>query len=121
VDELYNDPVRIYLREVTAVPPLSPEDEAACVRHVRAGDDEAERAASILIEAHLALVVSIARRYGNGPAHVLGLIQEGNNGLLLALKTLPDNQEDEFAVHAAVYVERAIADAVTASRSGGVD
>jgi hypothetical protein len=37
-----DDPVQIYLREVATIPPLTPEQEAACVRHVRAGDQEAQ-------------------------------------------------------------------------------
>ena len=36
-----DDPVQVYLREEATIPPLTPEQEAACARHVRAGDQEA--------------------------------------------------------------------------------
>jgi RNA polymerase primary sigma factor len=110
-----DDPFEVYLREVSKVPPLSPEQEAARVQHVRAGDPEAERAGKDLVEANLALVVSIAQRNSNDRIYILDLIIEGNNGLMRALKTFRDSHEESFSVHATPHIERAIAEALAAA------
>jgi DNA-directed RNA polymerase sigma subunit (sigma70/sigma32) len=115
MDDFCDDPVQIYLREVAVTPPLTGEQEAECIRHVLAGDREAERAGEDLVEANLALVVEIAQRYPNERVHVLDLIQEGNNALLRALKTFRESREESFSAHA----ERAISEAVAAATATG--
>jgi len=108
-DELYcDDPVRVYLREMRKVPPLTPEEEADCIRHVRAKDEQADYCGKTLIEANLHVVVSIAERYKNDRVHILDLIQKGNDGLLEALKSFANCHEENFTAHAVPYIERAI-------------
>ncbi len=101
---LDDDPVRIYLREVCAVPPLTPAEEDDCSRHILARDSEAEYAGKRLAEAHLALVVSIAEGYRDEGVHMLDLIQKGNDGLLMALETFPGSRAKTFAAHAAACI-----------------
>jgi RNA polymerase primary sigma factor len=55
------DPVAIYLRELSTVPALTREEEIELLRHALARDQRAESARTRLIEANLALVVSIAQ------------------------------------------------------------
>lgn len=105
-----DDPVKVYLREVSRVPPLSREEEIDCIEHVRAGDQQADSAADRLVEAHLQLVVSIAERYGSYDLHILDLIQKGNEGLLRAVQTLGESRHDSFSAHATDHIERAIAE-----------
>jgi len=113
-DESYiDDPVKVYLREMQKVPPLTREEEALCVQHVRAKDDQADYSGKTLIEANLHVVVSVAERYKNDRIHTLDLIQRGNEGLLEALQTFADSQQDNFSAHAMPFIERAIAQAVT--------
>jgi RNA polymerase primary sigma factor len=100
-----DDPLQLYLREVAKVVPLPPDELAACAQRVRAGDQRAEKD---LLEAHLALVVTIAERYTSDPVHVLDLIVEGNGGLLKALQTFRDSPEQDFAAHATLHIEHAI-------------
>lgn len=114
-----DDPVAVYLAELHKLPPLSREEEMNCVQHVRAAGPQAESAGKRLAEAALLLVVSIAERYGNDRIHILDLIQAGNTGLLRALEAFRDSPEDRFPVHAAPFIERAIAEAVSASRATG--
>jgi RNA polymerase primary sigma factor len=80
-----DDPVQVYLAEVCKVPALSRDEEFSCVQHIRAGDQQADSAERLLVEANLRLVVSIAERYRNERIHILDLIQEGNDGLVRAL------------------------------------
>jgi DNA-directed RNA polymerase sigma subunit (sigma70/sigma32) len=110
-----DDPVQVYLRECGAVRPLTQDEEAALVQHVLANDQEAESAGKTLIETNLAMVVSIARRYPCENMHLLDLIQRGNDGLLLALKTFREHSNQRFSIHAAACVNSAIAKAIAES------
>ena len=107
-----DDPLRVYLRELHRIPPLSRDEEIDCVHHVRAGDRLADSAGKRLAEANLVLVVSIAERYRNDRIHILDLIQKGNAGLLRAVQTSSDSSGDSFSAHATGYIERAIAEAI---------
>jgi DNA-directed RNA polymerase sigma subunit (sigma70/sigma32) len=49
---------------------------------------------------------------------MLDLIQECNNGLLLALRTFPEGN-DTFADHAATFIEHAVLKAIAESRPSG--
>jgi DNA-directed RNA polymerase sigma subunit (sigma70/sigma32) len=113
-----DDPVQFYLREVSAIPPLTADEEMELSRHVLAKDEQAESAGKTLVEANLAMVVSIAERYPRGDMHLLDLLQRGNEGLLFALKTLPDHPNQSFAAYAAACVDAAIAKAIAESTTG---
>lgn len=112
-----DDPVQVYLREVAALPLLTQEHEIELSRHVLAGDQEAESAGKTLLEANLAMAASIAQRYPRGNMHLLDLLQKGNDGLLLALKTFPDHSDESFSSYAASCVDAAIVKAIAESKS----
>jgi len=111
-----DDPVQVYLRELGAVPPLTKDQELELAQHVLANDQQAESAGKTLVEANLAMVVSIAERYPRGNMHLLDLVQRGNDGLLYALKTFPDHSNQTFSAYAAACVDAAIAKAIADSR-----
>src|SRR3989441_7782110 len=75
-----------YVQTVNRFPILSAEEERALAQRFRAeGDLEAARS---LVLSHLRLVVAVARGYlGYGLPHA-DLIQEGNIGLMKAVKRL---------------------------------
>jgi RNA polymerase sigma-32 factor len=78
------DPLSAYLAEIRRYPVLSREEEhALAVRYFEHQDDEA---AYRLITANLRLVVMIAREYQRAFHNLLDLVQEGNVGLLEAVK-----------------------------------
>lgn len=111
-DQIYlDDPVKVYLREVSKVPRMTHEEETICIEHVLANDEESESAGTCLVEANLYLVVEIAERFRHEEIHILDLIQKGNDGLLEALRGLGPNERDGFAKHATPYIERAIREA----------
>ena len=109
-----DDPVRVYLAEVAKVAPLGAAEEMKCIEHVRAGDTMAESATVRLVEAHLALVVSIAERYQNSRVYILDLIQAGNSSLLGALEALKHGTQQTFAGLATEHIERGIQKALAA-------
>jgi RNA polymerase sigma-32 factor len=92
--------IEAYIQTVNRFPMLTPEEEQAFARRFR--DDEDLEAARQLVLSHLRLVVAIARGYlGYGLPHA-DLIQEGNIGLMKAVKRFdPDRgvRLVSFAIH----------------------
>jgi RNA polymerase primary sigma factor len=60
IDDIADDSVRLYLREIGKIPLLSSEEELALAKRVVAGDKKAK---DQMAEANMRLVVSIAKRY----------------------------------------------------------
>jgi RNA polymerase sigma-32 factor len=89
-----------YVNAVHRIPVLTAEDEQALARRFRDGEDL--DAARELVHSHLRFVVHVARGY-NGYGLPLGdLIQEGNIGLMKAVKRFDPDQGVRlvsFAVH----------------------
>jgi len=89
-----------YIQAVSRFPVLTPEEELRYARDYR--DKEDLRSAGRLVLSHLRLVVSVARGYlGYGLPHA-DLIQEGNVGLMKAVKRFdPDRgvRLVSFALH----------------------
>ncbi|ETD66350.1 RNA polymerase sigma 70 [Pelistega indica] len=76
--------IEAYISAVNRIPVLTPEQERDFAERLQANGDL--EAAKSLILSHLRLVVSISRQYlGYGIAHA-DLIQEGNIGLMKAVK-----------------------------------
>jgi RNA polymerase sigma-32 factor len=89
-----------YIQVVNRFPLLTPEQESQLARKFRAEDDL--EAASKLVLSHLRVVVAIARGYlGYGLTHA-DLIQEGNIGLMKAVKRFDPERGVRlvsFAIH----------------------
>ena len=89
-----------YIQAVNAVPMLTPERELSLGRKLKIDNDLT--AARDLVMSHLRLVVSVARGYlGYGLAHG-DLIQEGNVGLMKAVKRFDPERGvrlASFAIH----------------------
>ncbi|MBE9608044.1 RNA polymerase sigma factor RpoH [Chitinilyticum piscinae] len=94
------DSIERYIQSVNTVPLLSPEEETElATRYHRDNDLEAARR---LVLSHLRVVVSIARGYSGYGLPQSDLIQEGNIGLMKAVKRFePDRgvRLFSFAVH----------------------
>ena len=89
-----------YIAAVNRVPVLTVEDEQALARSYR--DDEDLDAAKALVMSHLRFVVHVARGYQGYGLGMGDLIQEGNIGLMKAVKRFDPDQGVRlvsFAVH----------------------
>jgi RNA polymerase primary sigma factor len=95
----------LYFREISRIPLLSREEELELARRVAAGDPEAERR---MVEANLRLVVKIARRYVNRGLPLLDLIEEGNLGLLHAVRKYRWDRGTRFSTYATWWIRQAI-------------
>ena len=89
-----------YIQAVGSIPVLSKEDEQALARSLR--DDEDLDAARDLVMAHLRFVVHIAKGYTGYGLPLNDLIQEGNVGMMKAVKRFDPEygvRLVSFAVH----------------------
>src|SRR5690625_405903 len=73
-----------YMQEVNRIPILTLEQEQSLARRYR--DEEDLDAARRLVMSHLRFVVHVARGYSGYGLQVADLIQEGNIGLMKAVK-----------------------------------
>lgn len=92
-----------YISAVNRVPMLSQEEEVSLARRLRDQNDLG--AAQKLVMSHLRLVVSIARGYlGYGLPHA-DLIQEGNIGLMKAVKRFDPDQNVRLVSYAMHWIK----------------
>lgn len=78
------DPIAKYMAEIRQYPLLSKEDEEKLTKkYYETGDPQA---AEILVKANLRFVVKIASEYAKFGSRLIDLIQEGNVGLMHAIK-----------------------------------
>lgn len=97
------DPLARYIHEIRRIPPLTRDEELQLARrHRDLNDPEATRR---LVTAHLMLVVKLALMYRRAIHNVMDLIQEGNIGLLEALKRFDPDQGVRFPTYAAWWIK----------------
>ncbi|MBI2962541.1 MAG: RNA polymerase factor sigma-32 [Deltaproteobacteria bacterium] len=91
-----------YLAEIRRYPLLTPEEEhRLAVEYKEYGD---VKAAYRLVTANLRLVVMIARRYENAFRNLFDLIQEGNIGLMEAVKKFDPYRGIRFPSYAVWWI-----------------
>src|SRR5574344_2042922 len=104
-----NDPVRMYLKEIGQIKLLTMDEELSLADRIAAGDPEAK---TILAEANLRLVVSIAKRYVGRGMLFLDLIQEGNIGLMKSVEKFDVGKGFKFSTYATWWIRQAITRAI---------
>jgi RNA polymerase primary sigma factor len=109
MDDIADDSVRLYLREIGKIPLLTAEEELALAKKVVSGD---KRAKDAMAEANMRLVVSIAKRYVGRGLDLLDLIQEGNTGLLRAVEKFDPERGFKFSTYATWWIRQAITRAI---------
>ncbi len=96
------DPLQRYLAEIRRYPLLSREEERSLAIRYREHQDL--EAAYRLVTANLRLVVMIAREYQRATRNLLDLIQEGNIGLMEAVKNFDPYRGIRFPSYAVWWV-----------------
>jgi RNA polymerase sigma-32 factor len=96
------DPLQAYMREVQQHPLLSKtEEHELATRYVSTGDLDA---AARLITANLRLVVKLAYEYRRAYRNMMDLIQEGNIGLMQAVKRYDPYRGVKLSSYAAWWI-----------------
>lgn len=97
-----HDPLAAYMRDVARYPLLSADDQhALAVRYTETGDVDAAR---MLVTANLRLVVKIAYDYQQAHRNLLDLVQEGNIGLMQAVKKYDPYKGVKLSSYAAWWI-----------------
>ena len=127
-DIALDDPVRMYLQEIGQVPLLSAEQEVTLAKQMETGDwaksvlereeyqswqdrcsleqqlMRGNEARQHLIQANLRLVVSIAKKYTSYGLTMMDLVQEGNIGLMQAVKRYDPYRGVKLSSYAAWWI-----------------
>jgi RNA polymerase primary sigma factor len=102
-------PLEQYLREISEVPLLKPEEEVKLARRIQRGD---ARAREHMIRANLRLCVKIARDYEHHGVPLLDLINEGNIGLMKAVDYFDPTKGAKFSTYSSWWIKQAVKRAV---------
>ena len=139
-DSRTDDVLRLYLAEIGGRPLLTKEDEERLGRAIEAGRAASreleeldgaipperrrllrqliarcEQSTRQFVEANLRLVVSIAKRYRSSRLSLSDLVQEGNLGLLQAVRKFDYRRGFRFSTYATWWIRQAITRAIANS------
>ena len=110
------DPIAEYSKKLAEkFLPLTPEETDRLTAEMEAGSEEAK---IHLVEAHLSMVVSMAKRFAGKGVSEFDLIQEGNLALLKAADAYTHNGRRSFAYYAADAVRKAMVATIAERRIG---
>lgn len=99
------DAVKMYLKGIGEIDLLTAAEEVELAKQIEKGSKEAE---AKLVEANLRLVVSVAKKYTKRGLLFLDLIQEGNQGLIRAVKKFKYRKGFKFSTYAIWWIRQAI-------------
>jgi DNA-directed RNA polymerase sigma subunit (sigma70/sigma32) len=99
------DALAAYFADVRRKPVLTPEEEVALAHRIQQGDDTAVHA---LVEGNLRFVIQVARKYQGHGLPLADLINEGNLGLLHAVRKFDPGRGVRFITYAVWWIRQAI-------------
>ena len=102
------DPLSIYMREVGKFPLLTREKEKALA--LRAYDHRDKAAARKLAQSNLRFVIKISMEYARYGAKLMDLIQEGNMGLMHAIREFNPYKDVRLTTYAVWWIRSYIQD-----------
>lgn len=94
-----------YLQEIRRYPRLTQDQERELAARCAAGDQEAIRK---MVTSNLRLVVAVAREYSGRGVPLMDLIQEGNIGLIVAVRKFDYTLDYRFSTYATKWIRQGI-------------
>lgn len=104
------DSVNLYLKDISHIKMLTPEEELEVARKAKAGD---KRARDKLISANTRFVVSVAKQYQGQGLDLEDLIAEGNAGLIKAADKFNPELGWKFISYAVWWIRQSIMQALS--------
>jgi RNA polymerase primary sigma factor len=105
------DALQAYLRAISKLPRLTPEQEQELGRRIQ--QDRDQDALRRLVEGNLRFVVSYAKRYRGLGVSFLDLIHEGNLGLMEAARRFDPERNVKFITYAVWWIRQALTHALS--------
>ncbi len=102
--------LKLYLRELSKIPPITEEEEKQLRERIKKGDKEALKR---LIEGNLRFVVNYAKRFLGYGLSYEDLINEGNLGLIEAAARFDPDKNVKFLSYAIWWIRQAILHALS--------
>lgn len=102
--------VESYLRDISSLPMISPEEETELAARIQKGDQDAYKR---LVEANLRFVISVAKQYQNSGLDLCDLINEGNLGLMKAAGRFDPTRGFKFISYAVWWIRQTIMQAIS--------
>ncbi len=104
-----SDSVDKYLRDVSKIEMITPEEEVELSNRIKKGD---VKALEKLVNANLRFVISVAKQYQNQGLSLPDLISEGNIGLIKAAKRFDATKGFKFISYAVWWIRQTILQAL---------
>lgn len=104
------EPLRLYLNEIEKISLLTAEEEKELSEKIQRGSKAAQRK---MIRANLRLVVNIAKRYNHLGLPLSDLIEEGNLGLIKAVKKYNGKKGYRFSTYASWWIKQGVTRALS--------
>ena len=98
-----------YLRDISAFPLITREQEVLLAKRIRLHDQEA---LDTLVRSNLRFVVSVAKKYQNQGVSLSDLINEGNLGLIRAAHKFDETKGIKFISYAVWWIRQSILQAL---------
>ena len=105
------DDIQIYLKDIRKIKVMSVERERELSEMMKSDnltDRQRERVYSELVQGNLRFVITIAKQYQNQGLDLCDLINEGNLGLMKAIKNFDWNKDLRFISYAVWWVKQSI-------------
>lgn len=94
-----------YLKDVSMIDKFTPDEEAKCAEKASLGD---EKAIDELVRRNLRFVISVAKQYANPQNRLPDLVNEGNIGLIMAVKHFKPEMGFKFISYAVWWIRKII-------------
>ena len=104
-DNIMDDPVGIYLKEISTFKRLTAEEEKMLGYRILEGDEKAKK---LMAERNLKLVVAISKHFSHNRNDFLDIIQDGNIGLMRAVELFDVTKGYKFSTYATWWIRQAI-------------
>ncbi|NJL96571.1 sigma-70 family RNA polymerase sigma factor [Candidatus Gracilibacteria bacterium] len=104
-NDLKDDAVQNYIRDISRYPLLTKEEEVELAKRIEQGDQAAKLT---LCNSNLRLIVHSAKKYMGRNLAFLDLIQEGNIGLLRAVEKFDWRRGYKFSTYASYWIDQSI-------------
>ena len=99
-----------YLRDISRLEMITPEEETELAVRIRQGD---EKALCRLVEANLRFVVSVAKQYRRRGMELMDLVSEGNIGLMKAALKFDPTRGFKFISYAVWWIRQQMLQALS--------